>query len=291
MAARSNGELWLFWLGGGRSSSVSFAGRLWKDGKWSEPRMIFRDSTPYAAFSGPSVQAGLDIRTLGRGPYQTPLFDEMSVLLDDATGRLSMTYEVPKRRTGSDGMITEFAQPRPVGYGADVYFHRVDLDEHEIRLPRVIDDLAPVAPLKLRPYRPTAMRTLTINGQQYRLVFGDMHGHTENDAIGTVDMYYTHGLMIAGMDYLASTNHDFSPDFITQSEWAATQALARVYNGIQGEVAWATSGPHGKESSRLYVRVAFSPATARGCSWISASTTRLWDARPRPVVRPAWPSI
>ena len=82
-------------------------------------------------------------------------------------------------------------------------------------------------------------RYLEVNGQKYRLVFGDMHGHTENDAIGTVDMYYTHGLLIAGMDYLASTNHDFTPNFLTQSEWAATKRSAGVYNGIDGRVAFS----------------------------------------------------
>jgi hypothetical protein len=239
LVARSNGDVWLFWLGGGRSSSIAFAGRVWAAGKWSEPRLIFRDNVPYSSFSVPTVQPGFDPRTYGRGPFQSPLCDELTVLLDDSRGMMSMSYEVPKRRAGSDNMITEFAQPRPVGYGADVYFHRVDLDEHELRLPRVVDDVTPLATLQTRPYRKTSLRTLDVNGQQYKLVFGDMHGHTENDAIGTVDMYYTHGLMIAGMDFLASTNHDFSPDFITQSEWAATQALAKVYNGIEGRVAFS----------------------------------------------------
>ncbi len=35
----------------------------------------------------------------------------------------------------------------------------------------------------------------------------------------TVDMYYAHGLLVAGMDFVASANHDYTPDFLMQSEW------------------------------------------------------------------------
>jgi hypothetical protein len=239
LEARSNGDLWLFWMGGGRDSSTSFAGRVWKNGKWSEPRMVFYDPVPYSAFALPSAKKGVDFRTSARGPYQTPLYDQMSFWLDDQAGMLSLAYEVPKRRHTTDRMEDESAQPRPAGYGADIYFHRVDLDEREFTLTRVVDDETPIPALTTRPYRPTVPRTLEINGAQYHLVFGDLHGHTENDALGTVDMYYTHGLFIAGMDFLASTNHDYSPNFLTQSEWAATQALASVYNGLEGRVAFS----------------------------------------------------
>jgi hypothetical protein len=239
LLSRANGELWLFWLGGGRDSSTSFAGRVWKNGRWEEPRILFYNSMPESALALPSMKKGVDPRTSARGPYQTPIYDQMSLSLDDRTGLLSMAYDVPKRRHTLDRMQDDDAQPRPSGYGADVYFHRADLDEHEFRLPRVVDDPAPLAPLQTRPYRPTTPRFLEINGQRHRLVFGDMHGHTENDAIGTLDMYYTHGLLIAGMDYLASTNHDYTPNFITQSEWAATQTLAGVYNGIENRVAFS----------------------------------------------------
>jgi hypothetical protein len=239
LLARASGELWLFWLGGGRDSSTSFAARVWKNGRWEEPRILFYNSMPESAFALPAVRKGADPRTSARGPYQTPIYDQMSVALDDRTGLLSMAYDVPKRRHTLDRMQDDDVQPRPSGYGADVYFHRVDLDEREFRLPRVVDDPAPPARLQTRPYRPTTPRYLDVNGQRYRLVFGDMHGHTENDAIGTLDMYYTHGLLIAGMDYLASTNHDYTPNFITQSEWAATQTLAGVYNGIENRVAFS----------------------------------------------------
>ncbi len=239
LLARANGEMWLFWLGGGRDSSTSFAGRVWRRGQWEEPRILFYNSMPESAFALHSVRKGVDLRTSARGPYQTPIYDQMSLALDDASGWLSMAYEVPKRRHTLDRMEAEDSQLRPVGYGADVYFHRVDLDEHEFRLPRVVDDQSPIAALETRPYRPATPRYLDVGGQKYRLVFGDMHGHTENDAIGTVDMYYTHGLLIAGMDYLASTNHDYTPNFLTQSEFAATQALAGVYNGIPERVAFS----------------------------------------------------
>ncbi len=206
---------------------------------WSEPRLVFHDALPYSAFSLPSARAGVDHRASDRGPYQATLCDQMTLALDDRTGLLWMAYEVPKRRHITDRTASEDAQARAAGYGADIYCHNVDLDEREYRLPRVVDDPSPVAPLRTRPYRRPEPRAVEVNGQRYQLVFGDLHGHTENDAIGTVDMYYTHGLLVTGMDFLASTNHDYSPDFLTQSEWAATQALAGVYNAIPARTAFS----------------------------------------------------
>ena len=41
------------------------------------------------------------------------------------------------------------------------------------------------------------------------------------------------------MDFVASTNHDFTPDFLTQSEWAEVQALAGVYEAAADRVAFS----------------------------------------------------
>ncbi|MBI3682652.1 MAG: hypothetical protein HY235_19940 [Acidobacteria bacterium] len=245
LVARSNGEMWLFWLGGGRMSSTSFSGRVLRQGRWSEPRLIFHDPVPYPAFALPSARAGDDLRSRGRGPYQTPLCNQMTLALDDGAGLLWMAYEVPKRRHITDTDLGDQNRPsgqiqaRPAGYGADIYSHWVDLDEREYRLPRVTDDSNAVEPLRTRSYRDRKPHSIEIAGERYQLVFGDLHGHTENDAIGTVDMYYAHGLEVTGMDFLASTNHDYTPDFLTQSEWALTQALAGVYNAIPGRVAFS----------------------------------------------------
>ncbi len=245
---RHNGDLWLFWLGGGRMSSTAFAGRLWRGGRWSEPRLFFHDPVPYPSWGLGSARRGVDLRTRGRWPYQTPLCNQMAVVLDDAGGLLWMAYEVPKRRHITDKWPQESLeiQLRPAGYGADVFAHRVDLDEREYRQPRVVDEASPLPAMRPRAYRPTVTYTATIGGEKFRLVFGDLHGHTENDAIGTVDMYYAFGLMVAGMDFVASTNHDYTPDFLTQSEWAATQALASVYDAMAERTAfsgweWTTS--------------------------------------------------
>jgi hypothetical protein len=239
LLARRNGELWLFWLGGGRMSSTSFSARVWKSERWSEPRLVFHDAMPYAMFALPSARRGVDFRSMGRGPYQTPLCNQMALALDDGAGDLWMAYEVPRRRHITDKVTGDEAQSRTVGYGADIYSHWVDLDEREYRLPRVVDDETPVAALHTRPYKKGRPLSLEIGGERYQLVFGDLHGHTENDAIGTVDMYYTHGLLVTGMDFIASTNHDFTPDFLTQSEWAMTQALSSVYNRIPHHVAFS----------------------------------------------------
>ena len=239
LLARSNGELWLFWLGGGRMSSVSFSGRVFRGGKWSEPKLLFNDPNPYTAFQLPSVRKGVDLASSGRGPYQVPLANQIRLALDDAGGWLWTAYEVPRRRHIADRLWAFDITQRPGGYGADVYSHRIDLDERTKRHPQVVDDPAPIEALAEREHRPREDRTLEVDGKTYRLAWGDMHGHTENDGIGTFDMYYAHGLFVTGMDFVASTNHDFTPDFLTQSEWAEVQALAGVYRELEGRTAFS----------------------------------------------------
>ena len=239
LLSRANGDLWLLWLGGGRMSSVSFSGRVWSRGRWSEPRLLFHDPTPYTAFQLPSARKGVEHRSTLQGPYQVPLANQMVLALDDPRSELWMAYEVPKRRHMTDRLWNWKFLQRPSGYGADIYCHRLDLDEREVRFPRVVDDTSPLAPLKARSYRNEPSQTLAIHGKQHTLVWGDTHGHTENDGIGTFDMYYAHGLFVTGMDFVASANHDFTPDFLSQSEWAQIQALASVYNRIQDRVAFS----------------------------------------------------
>ena len=230
LLARSNGDLWLLWLGGGRMSSVSFSGRVFSENKWSEPRLIFHDPTPYTAFQLPSVQKGTDLRASGRGPYQVPLANQMALALDDERGNLWMAYEVPRRRHIADRLWNFQITQRPGGFGSDIYSHRVDLDEREMKFARVVEESSAPAAIEPRRYVERETRSLTLDGKELKLAWGDMHGHTENDGIGTVDMYYAQGLFVTGMDFVALSNHDFTPDFLTQSEWAETQALAAVYN-------------------------------------------------------------
>ena len=239
LLSRGNGELWLMWLGGGRMSSVSFSGRVLRDGAWSPPKLLFHDPNPYTAFQLPSVKGDLDLASTGRGPYQVPLANQMALALDDSSGWLWMAYEVPRRRHIADRLWAFGITQRPGGYGADIYAHRVDLGERESRFQEVVDDQGSLPALQARAYRRDPPRTLEVDGRQRRLAWGDMHGHTENDGIGTFDMYYAHGLFVTGMDFVASTNHDFTPDFLTQSEWAEVQALAEVYSAVEDRVAFS----------------------------------------------------
>lgn len=247
LLSRENGDLWLFWLGGGRMSSVSFTGRVLRDGAWSEPKLIFHDPNPYTAYQLPSVREGVDLASSGRGPYQVPLANQFALEIDDETGWLWMAYEVPRRRHIADRLWAFDMTQRPGGYGADIYSHRVDLNESKTKFQQVIDDQSALPALETREYRRNPQKTLTVGDRRYQLAWGDMHGHTENDGIGSFDMYYAHGLFVTGMDFVASTNHDFTPDFLTQTEWAEVQALAGVYEAVAGEVAfsgweWTTEG-------------------------------------------------
>ncbi len=239
LLSRANGEMWLFWIGGGRMSSTSFSGRVFRGDQWSEPKLIFHDPTPYTAFQLPSVQGSVDYASSGRGPYQVPLANQFSLTLDDATGWLWAAYEVPRRRHIADRLWAYDITQRPGGYGADIYSHRIDLDERRARFRQVVDEQAPLPALREREYRRDPLQTLSVDGRGYKLAWGDMHGHTENDGIGSFDMYYAHGLFVTGMEYVASTNHDFTPDFLTQSELAEVQALAAVYNAVAGRVAFS----------------------------------------------------
>lgn len=247
LLSRANGDLWLMWLGGGRMSSVSFSGRVYRDGKWSEPKLLFHDPNPYTAFQLPSVRRGVDLASSGRGPYQVPLANQFTLAMDDDSGWLWMAYEVPRRRHIADRLWAFEMTQRPGGYGADIYTHRIDLAERRTRFQEVVDDQSPLPRLETRTYRRDPTRELEADGRTYKLAWGDTHGHTENDGIGSFDMYYAHGLFVTGMDFVASTNHDFTPDFLTQSEWAEVQALAQVYEAAAGRVAfsgweWTTEG-------------------------------------------------
>lgn len=245
LIARENGDLWLLWLGGGRESTTSLAGRVWRKDKWSEPMLMIQNPLPNQAFGMPSANPDVDLRRLVLGPFQTPLFNELGLSLDDKSGLLWMAYTIPLRGFFNQ-TIQDKVQARPAGYGAAIFSHHIDIDQRELLFPRVVEDDGPVEPLKLRPYRHDQPKSVEINGHRYLLVYGDMHGHTENDAFGTIDMFYAHGLFITGMDFLALTNHDSYPDFLMQSEWALTQALAGVYNQVPKRVAfsgyeWSTS--------------------------------------------------
>ena len=237
--SRDNGDLWLLWLGGGRMSSVSLAGRVLRDGSWSAPQLLFHDPNPYTAFQLPSVRRGVDLASTGRGPYQVPLANQLVTALDDEGGWLWMAYEVPRRRHIADRLWAFGITQRPGGYGADIYSHRIDLDERRSRFQEVVDEQDPIGSLVPRTYRRDSPKSLLIGTEQYRLAWGDMHGHTENDGIGTFDMYYAHGLFVTGMDFVASANHDFTPDFLTQSEWAEVQALSGVYEAVPDRVAFS----------------------------------------------------
>jgi hypothetical protein len=262
LVARANGDLWLLWCGGGRMDNTSLAGRVFRAGRWSEPMLLFHDPLPYSAFTANSVRAGADPRAQGRGIYQTPLFAQLATALDERAGRLWLAYEVSKRRLITDAASAggQDSQEGRGGWGAEVFTHWLDLDQREFRYARVPDDPSPLPELRssARPAR-GAVRSIEINGRPYRLLFGDVHGHTENDAIGTIDMYYTHGLMVSGMDFVASTNHDYSPDLISQSDWAYTQALSTLYNRVPDKVAlsgyeWTATPGQGHHRAMYFLR-------------------------------------
>ncbi|MDD5521765.1 MAG: CehA/McbA family metallohydrolase [Kiritimatiellae bacterium] len=68
---------------------------------------------------------------------------------------------------------------------------------------------------------------------QYKIVWGDVHGHTSNsDGKGSLDDYFTHARDVAKLDFVIVTDHDFgnsSPWRMPKEKWMLTQDKADQY--------------------------------------------------------------
>ena len=78
-------------------------------------------------------------------------------------------------------------------------------------------------------------------------------------------MFYPYGLFVARTDFVARTNHDFAPDFLTQSKWPDVQAMAGVYTEATDRVAfsgwdWTSGGQDERYGHHaMYVRTDDAP--------------------------------
>ncbi len=65
---------------------------------------------------------------------------------------------------------------------------------------------------------------------QYRIVWGDVHGHTSlSDGKGSLDDYFTHARDVVKLDFVIVTDHDFGnapPWRMPRDKWTLTQAKA-----------------------------------------------------------------
>ena len=68
---------------------------------------------------------------------------------------------------------------------------------------------------------------------QYRIYWGDMHGHTRNsDGKGSLDDYFTHARDVAKLDFVVVSDHDFgnaAPWSMPKETWRLTQDKADQY--------------------------------------------------------------
>ncbi len=88
---------------------------------------------------------------------------------------------------------------------------------------------------------------------QYRVSWGDMHGHTAlSDGKGTLDEYFTHARDVAKLDFVVVSDHDFgnaAPWHMPRDTWRLTQ-----------------------DKADQYTAAATTPSSTPGSSWISRST-------------------
>ena len=68
---------------------------------------------------------------------------------------------------------------------------------------------------------------------QYRIYWGDMHGHTRNsDGKGSLDDYFTHARDVAKLDFVVVSDHDFgnaAPWRMPKETWRLTQDKVDQY--------------------------------------------------------------
>lgn len=68
---------------------------------------------------------------------------------------------------------------------------------------------------------------------QYRVVWGDVHGHTSrSDGKGTLDDYFAYARDVAKLDFVIVTDHDFGngpPWRLPKEAWQLTQEEADAY--------------------------------------------------------------
>lgn len=64
-----------------------------------------------------------------------------------------------------------------------------------------------------------------------QLLFGDIHGQSNiSDGMGYIDQYYHRARARAKLDFVALTDHDCYPDWISQSEWELMRTTNRLMN-------------------------------------------------------------
>jgi hypothetical protein len=100
-----------------------------------------------------------------------------------------------------------------------------------------------------RPWQPR--RKVTIQGQDYTLLYGNLHEHTNfsgcwvDGSDGDLDENYRYGLDVEGYDFIALTDHGYD---LNGPRWRKNRRAVRFYNDPQRLVAmpayeWTLSSP------------------------------------------------
>jgi hypothetical protein len=130
--------------------------------------------------------------------------------------------------------------PAPAAPDADVYFARLTPTQAQAAKPPsklvpFVDPFAeaiPVHPRESEDVRAIRNYTISSGGKQYKIYRGDMHRHTDMSTDfkydGSLIEVYRYGIDVAGMDYIAATDHGAGNNL--EYPWWQGQQLVDVFN-------------------------------------------------------------
>lgn len=122
-----------------------------------------------------------------------------------------------------------------------IYLAKIDPGEERPSVGPMPFDLLQPAPSLLEPYNETPERdrddhhTWEINGETYRLVWGDVHRHTDFSNCRTTDdgcitEHFRYAIEAGGLDFLGTSDHTEVGKRYTPYEWWQTQKMADLFH-------------------------------------------------------------
>ena len=121
---------------------------------------------------------------------------------------------------------------------AQIVVIRLTLEDLEQRFDSTIEETKNIFTVPISAEKQLSAQTpqivaewLACNGYGGKLLFGDIHGQSGiSDGMGEVDQYYHRARAKANLDFVALTDHDCYPDWLSQSEWELIRTTNRLMN-------------------------------------------------------------
>ena len=150
------------------------------------------------------------------------------VALEPSSGKLMVAYASDLRKNKQAG-------------DSGIYLASIDPADERASVGEMPFDLVQPAPSLLKPYNDTPERhrddrhTWKIDGETYRLVWGDVHRHTDFSNCRTTDdgcitEHFRYAIEAGGLDFLGTSDHTEVGKRYTSYEWWQTQKLADLFH-------------------------------------------------------------